>query len=135
MIFRFLGFLISMKKIISIISAVNFIKKNSFSIKSPVLIVYGSEDVYFNKKVTKKFVKNLKCKDKELKVFKNCYHEMYIGKDKADFMNVMLCWLNKRLSPEKKIDKSLEFVFDFKNDKNFKRIIFLFFLYLFFVFL
>ena len=100
-------------------------------------MIYGGEDVYYDEKTTHDFVKNLKCKDKDFKLFENCYHEMYIGKDKADFMNCMLNWINKRLSPEKKIDKSLEFIFDFnfKNDKKLKRILFLIFLYLFFVFL
>jgi alpha-beta hydrolase superfamily lysophospholipase len=63
------------------------------SLTLPVLIMQGSEDKLVNQDGAKMFHEKAVCKDKTLKIYDGCYHEIHNEPDKARMFADLVAWL------------------------------------------
>jgi acylglycerol lipase len=64
------------------------------SITLPLLIMQGSEDKLVNQDGAKTLYAKAGCKDKTLKIYEGCYHEIHNEPDKAKVFADLVAWLN-----------------------------------------
>lgn len=80
------------------IKGADWINKNIENYEYPCLIMHGEEDKIVIPEASKWFFKNIKSKDKELKIYPKCYHEILNEKDEKDEIISNICsWINKRI--------------------------------------
>lgn len=80
------------------VKGTKFVSKNIDNIKCPTLVMHGEKDGVVEKAVGEWTYANLKCKDKELKIYTNLYHEIFNEVIKDKVIKDLLDWINERVN-------------------------------------
>jgi alpha-beta hydrolase superfamily lysophospholipase len=75
----------------------NFVKKNIKNVGCPTLVMHGEKDGVVDKSIGEWTFKNLKCKDKKLKIYPNLYHEIFNEVNKDKVIQDLICWCDERM--------------------------------------
>ena len=80
------------------IKGTKFVGNNINNIKCPTLVMHGEKDGVVEKAIGEWTYGNLKCKDKELKIYTNLYHEIFNEVIKDRVIKDLLDWINERVN-------------------------------------
>jgi alpha-beta hydrolase superfamily lysophospholipase len=80
-----------------LLSAGDYVLHRASSIKSPILVMHGTDDKIADVEGSKQLFDTLSSKDKTLKLFDGFYHEILNEIEKEKVYQEMLSWLEQRL--------------------------------------
>lgn len=75
-----------------------FVSDNIANIKCSTLVMHGEKDGVVEKEIGEWTYSNLRCKDKELKIYTNLYHEIFNEVIKDRVIGDLLDWINERVN-------------------------------------
>ncbi|MDI6619406.1 MAG: lysophospholipase [Clostridiales bacterium] len=80
------------------VNGIDWLSKNITSYKYPCLILHGKNDQIVLNQASIWMYENISSKDKEIKLYKDCFHEILNEKDEKDTVIAdIINWLNKRI--------------------------------------
>jgi len=79
------------------VKGTKYVKKNIKNIKCPTLVMHGEKDGLVVKDTGEWTFNNLICKDKELRIYKDLYHEIFNEVEKDQVIKDLLDWCNERV--------------------------------------
>lgn len=79
------------------VKGTKFVGNNIDNIKCPTLVMHGEKDGVVEKAVGEWTYANLRCKDKQLKIYTNLYHEIFNEVIKDKVIKDLLEWINERV--------------------------------------
>ena len=82
--------------------AMEFVYRQSFQISLPLLFLVGSEDKVVNPQMSYDFFKHIESKDKDLKIYKGYYHEIFNDIGREAVFKDLNQWLAEQVAREKK---------------------------------
>ena len=80
----------------AILKTMIYVNLMPHSIKLPVFMILGGNDLMVDAKAGEKYFGKLSSKDKTLKWYLDMYHALYVDKDREQIFKDMIDWMNKR---------------------------------------
>lgn len=87
---------------LSMEESMDYCFKNEDKITGPLFLQQAGDDKIISRKRSEEFFANLKCSDKEIKIYPNMYHEIYNEKDRKVPHEDLKNWLTQKLSGVKR---------------------------------
>ena len=75
-----------------------FVKQNISNIKCPTFVMHGEKDGVVGKDIGEWTFANLRCKDKQLKIYPNLYHEIFNEVTKENVVKDLIDWCEERMN-------------------------------------
>lgn len=85
------------------VKGTKFVKNNINKIKCPVLVMHGEKDGVVEKSISEWTYANLTCKDKQMKMYSNVYHEIFNEVIKDRVIRDLLDWCEERVKNNEKV--------------------------------
>lgn len=79
------------------VKGTKFVENNIKNIKCPTLVMHGEKDGVVGKDIGEWTYANLKCLDKEIKIYSNLYHEIFNEVNKDEVIENLIHWCDERV--------------------------------------
>ncbi|SHK37007.1 lysophospholipase [Anaerobranca californiensis DSM 14826] len=79
------------------IKGVDYVKVNRKKYRYPLLLLHGRDDKIIDYRLSEEFFKGCNSEDKEIKIYDGLYHELLNEPEKAEVLEDIYIWLEKRI--------------------------------------
>ena len=85
------------KFFLSILKAIIYVNSKPRAIKLPVLMLLSGKDTMVSAEAAAAYFKKIRSKDKELKLYPEMYHALYVDKDRIDVFKDIIDWTSRHI--------------------------------------